>query len=158
MKDKKDRQKEYTKKYYQKNRKKLLKQNRDYHRSNHVKIIETKRKYNQTPRGRYLELRRHRKERVKISLDKFVEWFESQLLECYYCEIKESEMGLITDSLNNRSLKLTIDRKDNSKLYEEGNLLLACRRCNFVKSNFFSVEEMREIGKKYIKPKWMKKQ
>jgi hypothetical protein len=43
--------------------------------------------------------------------------------------------------------RLTVDRLDNNKGYENGNLALSCMRCNGVKSDYFTEEEMLKIGK-----------
>lgn len=39
-----------------------------------------------------------------------------------------------------------LDRKDASKPYEMGNIVVCCRRCNYGKNNFFSYAEWKEIG------------
>ena len=51
-------------------------------------------------------------------------------------------------------VRLTIDCKDNSLGYIKDNLILACDRCNFIKSNIFTYEEMLFIGETFVKPKW----
>lgn len=48
---------------------------------------------------------------------------------------------------------LSIDRKYNELGYTIDNLCLACNRCNTVKGNTFTYDEMVEIGHNYIKPK-----
>lgn len=50
-----------------------------------------------------------------------------------------------------------IDRVDSSKPYSLENICIACWSCNTVKSSVLSFDEMREIGNKYIKPKWQSK-
>ena len=49
---------------------------------------------------------------------------------------------------------MTIDRKDNSIGYLLENCVSCCFVCNRTKSNFFSAEEMKAIGEKFIRPKW----
>jgi len=56
----------------------------------------------------------------------------------------------------NTTIRLTIDRIDNNFGYKINNIVLACGRCNLIKSNFFSSKEMKEIGQKYVKTKWKK--
>ena len=46
----------------------------------------------------------------------------------------------------NKGFRLEIDRKDNNKGYEKGNLALCCCRCNTIKSDFFTEEEMFKVG------------
>jgi len=50
--------------------------------------------------------------------------------------------------------RLTIDRMDSSRDYEEGNLALACWRCNAIKGDFLSAAEMRLIAQQFIRPKF----
>jgi hypothetical protein len=49
---------------------------------------------------------------------------------------------------------LEIDRKDPSLGYVLSNMTWACHRCNLVKTEHLTYEEMLEIGQKYIRPKW----
>jgi hypothetical protein len=67
---------------------------------------------------------------------------------CEYCEIPEEIW------LKRHKRKLEIDRKDSSSGYVISNITWACHRCNTIKNNFLSYQEMKEIGQKYIKPKW----
>ena len=99
-----------------------------------------------SPSGIYTALKARAKQRdIKFNITKedFIEWYNSQKQECYYCkqtlkEINKNQFG--------RSDKLTIDRKDNNKGYEIDNIVLACMRCNYIKSDFFTEEEMLQIG------------
>ncbi len=68
---------------------------------------------------------------------------------CYYCGI-----GLSTNG--NRAAQISVDRKDNSIGYTIENIELCCQRCNTIKGNIFTAEEMSEIAHKYIKPKLQK--
>jgi len=63
-------------------------------------------------------------------------------------------MHSVNNGWNNRTARLTVDRIDNSLSYSGENIVLSCPRCNMIKSNYFSFEEMREIGQKYVKPRW----
>jgi len=67
---------------------------------------------------------------------------------CEYCGILE-EIWL----LKNKK-KLEIDRKIVKSGYVLGNIVWACRNCNIIKSDILTYEEMKEIGKKYLEPKW----
>lgn len=55
-------------------------------------------------------------------------------LPCHYCGDKLTTFGV------------GLDRIDNAKGYEPGNVLPACRDCNHTRSNRFSVEEMLLLG------------
>lgn len=92
-----------------------------------------------------------------ITLEEFLEWYESQIKKCAYCDIPQS---LITEHqwmMPNRNIhRLTLDRIECEKGYAVGNICLACARCNLIKSNILTFNETREIGQKYIKPRWQK--
>jgi hypothetical protein len=82
-----------------------------------------------------------------ISLSEFREWFENQEKKCVYCEVDLSVWTV------RRMDNLSIDRKHNEIGYVSGNICFACGRCNTVKGNTFTFDEMLEIGKKYIQKK-----
>ena len=76
----------------------------------------------------------------------FEDWFNNQELKCHYCGadlIKEATRS--TQS----PFDLTIDRKDNNKGYILDNIIMACKRCNLVKTDIFTEQEMIEIATKY---------
>jgi len=85
--------------------------------------------------------------KVNISMQNFEKWYNSQEKICVYCGIKEEDLLNDNLQLGRRVNRLTIDRTDNNKPYELGNIVLACYRCNSVKSNIFTFEEMKKIGK-----------
>lgn len=94
---------------------------------------------------------------LKISRNEFVGWYDSQPKKCAYCDLPESYLDDVDDLYIQRTVRLTIDRIDNDKDYELGNLVLSCKRCNALKSDFFDYETFREIAQKYIKPVWEKR-
>ena len=89
---------------------------------------------------------------VHISRKDFIEWYDSQEKICAYCDIPEEHLELMRTDFDGRINRLEIDCVDNDLGYVSGNLALSCHRCNFVKLNFFSFDEMREIAQKYFKP------
>lgn len=99
-----------------------------------------------SPSGIYSALKSRAKQRkINFSLEKvlFIDWYISQEQKCHYCgktleQINEKKFG--------RTNKLTIDRKDNKKGYEINNIILACMRCNYIKSDYFTEQEMLQIG------------
>jgi hypothetical protein len=62
-----------------------------------------------------------------------IEWFINNILlkNCTYCG-KESNIGA--------------DRIDNNKGHEVDNIVPCCYRCNAVRQNFFTFDEMKKIG------------
>jgi len=125
--------------------------------------------YRGTPSGIYTSLKGRTKFRRKntkryrtyhdliISRKDFIEWHENEPKVCVYCDLPEELLNKFFDSYNYIANRLTVDCKDNELGYSVGNLVLACKRCNSIKSDLFSFEEMREIGQKFIKPKWVEK-
>ena len=90
-------------------------------------------RWEQTPIGIWTYLKRGKKR--KISKEEFSEWYNKQEKRCVYCgqlPLKE---------------RLQVDRKDNNNGYKIGNMVLACKRCNFIKRDWFSYKEMVKIGK-----------
>ena len=84
---------------------------------------------------------------VEMSRQEFIDWYNTQERICMYCLRHEDEIKKDVDIIQNKSKRLTIDRLINEVGYLLKNIGLACRRCNTIKGNFFSVEEMKQIGK-----------
>ena len=126
-----------------------------YRQEHRSKLIASQRVYDKSTKGVYKKLRNSlRGHKVLITQAEFTEWYESQTRICLYCGLKEEHLALVFDRFNNRVFRLTIDRMDCKKPYEKGNLALACFRCNHIKGDFFSASEMAVIGKLFIAPKW----
>lgn len=93
--------------------------------------------------------------RAKKSNVKCLSWNEYQLLininkNCEYCNISENNLPV----LKLKPKYLTMDKKNPNGDYTLDNVCLACMRCNMLKGNVLSYDEMKEIGEKYLKPKW----
>ena len=116
------------------------------------------REYLKTPSGAYTNIKarvKHFKNKTfNISRTDFVEWYNAQPKICVYCDIKEEDLSRLDDSIIKHANRLTVDCVENELGYVKDNLALACMRCNYLKNDFLSFEEMREIGQKYVKPKW----
>jgi len=115
-------------------------------------------KYRKTPRGLYQNIKgrenfRKRKP-FEVGRMEFIEWYNSQPKVCAYCGISEEHAPLMRKYFGAHGIKLSIDCKQNDKGYTLDNIILACDRCNFIKSNIFTHEEMLIIGERFIKPKW----
>jgi len=126
------------KKYYENNTEKYNKYRREYRYNNPVGIYST-------IKDGLTNKKRPRKELLKISKEDFVSWYLAQEKICFYCKRTFEETQV--DSLNKKTHRLTIDRVDNTKGYEIGNIVLACLRCNAIKNDYFTKDEMLEIGK-----------
>jgi len=121
--------------------------------------------YRESPAGIYTQIksrqkfyRTHQNPRGKpidISRDDFITWYNNEPKFCVYCDVPEDRLADFYDSYNKWSWRLSVDAKDNTIGYDVGNIVLACRRCNSLKSDILSFDEMREFAQKYIKPRWM---
>lgn len=63
--------------------------------------------------------------------------------ECHYCG--ESIIWGPTYG-KKRPSGLNLDRKDNNLPYTQDNVVVACRRCNYGKNNFFTYDEWKQLG------------
>lgn len=90
---------------------------------------------------RYNAAAKRTKHAFLISYDEFFEF--TKILECHYCGDRIN-WGLPFGK--NRPSGLNLDRKDSNKPYIQGNLVVACRRCNYGKNNFFTYDEWVKIG------------
>lgn len=166
----------YNKEYYIKNRDKIIKNNKlwkkkdykknpkkykDRNKKYRLKNIEYYNKYRREwrykrPEGIWEVLKQgaiKRKKLLNIKREDFILWWNKQQQICFYCGVSINKLKELKDSTSSWCNRLTIDRIDNKKPYQIDNIVLACRRCNMIKGDFFTYEEMKEIGEKYVKPK-----
>lgn len=117
------------------------------------------REWAKTPMGIYSHLKGlnkyYNRRPVVISKEDFVEWYVAQPKFCAYCDIPEELVWIMREYYGVHADRLTIDCMDNSTSYVKGNLVLSCMNCNRMKSKVLTFDEMRDVGQKYIKPKWM---
>lgn len=154
-----------------KNKERLKTRHKEYHLKNREKINANKKEYylkysdelrayslkrSLTPEGVYqsTKQRARRKSIFCATRKQFIEWYIHISKICEYCQMPEYYLS--THIIYNRKKRLEIDRKDNSQGYTIENIVLACPYCNLIKSNILTFEEMKEIGQKYVKPKWDK--
>ena len=125
--------------------------NRERHRK-HQLVFQN------SPKGVYKILKRKIKFGGKKSFDleqqEFIEWYEKSIKKCSYCKITQKEWNSLNNPYSKRYIRLTVDRKNSNIGYQINNIVLACFRCNIIKSDIITYEEMIEIGQKYIRPKW----
>jgi len=123
--------------------------------------LERSRVYSKTPAGIHSRLRGralyYKTKPFKLGREEFVDWYEDQTKKCVYCDIVAEDLPKLSDPFNDFSHRLTVDCKDNSIGYELDNIVLACRRCNSIKSDILTFDEMIYVGQNFIKPKWIKR-
>ena len=144
-----ERRKKSARKYYHTHKKQCLESRKRYFEAHKEAYRKYRRewRYN-TPAGIYGtikgSIRNKNQHFLKITMKEFIDWYNSQGKICFYC--KRTYEQSLSDPLNKRVNRLTIDRIDNSRGYENGNLTLACLRCNAIKNNYFTKDEMLKIG------------
>lgn len=94
-------------------------------------------------------MERKKKKGGNLIMKEFGEWLKAQKQRCVYCDITLEKIQEINDNsiLWGHCFRLTYDRKDSSKGYDKENIVLACFRCNRIKSDLFTFKEMKTIGK-----------
>src|SRR3972149_1609318 len=122
---------------YKKDPKRKLKQKTDYLKRHPDRVA-----YNT------IRDRAKTKRMLVCSMTDFIVWYNMQEKICVYCDMAEER----AKNLFNR--RLEIDRKNNDLGYTLENLALACHKCNLIKNDLFTFDEMREISQKFIKPKY----
>jgi 5-methylcytosine-specific restriction endonuclease McrA len=141
-------------KWYKNNTKLALEKSYKWRKENPEKYKEAIKRYALTPKRVFSQLKSRG---TKIDQKDFLEWYNKQEKKCTYCEIpeiliKDNKKFLMAATLG----RLTIDRKNPLLDYDLENIVFCCMRCNHIKSDFFSFEEMKVLAKKFIKPKWIK--
>ena len=96
----------------------------------------------------------YKRKEVFISKEDFIKWHDSQPRICEYCGIQENQTYILREYFGSVKSRLTVDCKDNELGYIKGNLTLACDKCNQVKNNILSYNDMKYIGENFIRPKW----
>ena len=87
----------------------------------------------------------------------FKDWYENADRKCFYCGITESEINKLWKrypklTKRKRGKKLEIDRKEpNQSDTVVDNLVFSCYWCNNAKTDTFSSDEFKHIGKEINK-------
>ena len=126
---------------------------------------QTTKAYRETPSGIYTLIKgrqtvshKHRLPAAKpfnLERNEFVAWHSKQPKFCRYCDIPEEYIWLLKEKYGDITERLTIDCKEDSIGYRIDNLVLCCAKCNLVKQNILTFDEMMYIGQNFIKPKWL---
>ncbi len=89
----------------------------------------------------------------------FYNWYVALERKCDYCGISEDEImtllenkKIFTKRIGTRGKKLEFDRKSSELSYDKlDNIVLCCYWCNNGKTDTFSYEEFKEVGKVFAK-------
>lgn len=152
--DYKRKKREAAKRYYQQNKAKIDAKRKIYCEKNIEKYREYRRNYKCfNPRGIFSSLKSGAKRRgiaVEFTIDEFVQWwnyYNRDEAYCHYCLRTMAEIRRYPDSVNERAKRLTIDRANNNEPYTLVNIRPSCYRCNSIKGDYFSEQEMKQIGR-----------
>ena len=117
--------------------------------------------YAKTPAGIHSRLRartlHYKTKPFNLGRAEFIKWYEDREKRCVYCGIHADDLPKLADPFNDFSHRLTVDCIVNDRGYVLDNIVLACRRCNSVKSDILTYEEMLYVGQNFIKYKWTKR-
>lgn len=142
--------KKWRKGYRKANREKELAKGKEWRRRNLNKARQMQRAYSRSPAGIYASLKARAKKRgtvFTISKEEFLRWYQTQKPVCSFCKFTQDELASMKERGTRYVKRLTIDRMDNGKGYKKGNIALACYRCNGLKGDFFTYEDMQKIGR-----------
>lgn len=141
--------KKYMKQYRLNNKIKLSQYFSNWRIQNKKLLNHYQQKYRKSIEGIYSLLRTRSGKKnynFSITIKDFINWYNKQEQKCYYC--KRTLLEILKDKMGIKKIKrLTIDRINNKKGYIFNNMVLACFRCNTIKSNYFTKQEMLTIGK-----------
>jgi len=82
---------------------------------------------------------------VKLTYEEYLTF--TSVSKCFYCGTKVTWEPHVNPHKGIRGSAYHLDRKDNSLGYSKENCVVCCPRCNRAKSNHFTYEEWRQIGK-----------
>jgi len=129
-------------------RERMNKNVRGYRKSDKY-IYETGKAYYASVGYRYS----HMKSQAKIrgfdycEKESFIKWWDKTPNNCFYCSIKlQTGHPKIMKHVGRRRDAFTIDRCENEYGYLDWNIVKCCIRCNMIKSNDLSKEDMFIIG------------
>jgi 5-methylcytosine-specific restriction endonuclease McrA len=89
----------------------------------------------------------------ELEFEKFLEWTESTPKQCHYCKITETDLNKLWSknelmTKRARGRKLEMERKEPNEPYSNiDNLVYACYWCNNAKTDTFTHDEFKPIGK-----------
>jgi hypothetical protein len=138
----KEKLKNYRSEWGKKNRKKLSERLKKWCEENPEKCQIYDKKYNSSLKGRFNTTKGNAKRRGKNFTLSFEDFCNTIIEPCYYCNNKLGEKSTMGSGL---------DRLDNNKGYEIGNVKSCCGNCNQIKGEILNVEETMAAVKAILK-------
>jgi len=105
-------------------------------------------------RKKYNSLRARAKKRNLPVTMSYELYCRLKMSDCYYCGISNLLLQFYCNIMKIRTPWMSIDRADNTQGYVFNNVVPCCFLCNKIKGSFFSLEEMKKIGKEFVAPKF----
>jgi len=104
----------------------------------------------------------HSKKSTKDKENLRTQLYKRDGTKCHYCGIEEKEFTNVWKKsfygVGKRGRRLEIDHKDgNKENWNKENLVLACALCNMAKTDFFTYDEFKKVGK-VIREIWQKRE
>ena len=95
------------------------------------------------------------RKKISMSFSDFYQWYLSHEQKCIYCDITEAQIKLLletarleTKRITTRGRKLELERKQPNLKYDKfDNLAFSCYWCNNAKTDTFTEEEFKKVGK-----------
>lgn len=139
--------------YYRNREKEILssKKNHELHPEWHEKAL-----LNYKNKNPYYDALRQRRRSSNVpfgDIKKLGLYLKSLNQVCHYCGVTKEDLANSPNNYHSGSA-LQIDKVNPSLGYVEGNIVLACPICNYVKGRWFGEQTMKEIGVKYISRIW----
>lgn len=128
---------------------------RRYREENKERLQAIHREWSYSASGTYSSLKKNAEKRnlaVEMTREEFIDWWNSQEQRCHYCGIPLKIMLELNWARGKH--RLSIDRMDNDIIYKLDNIVLACMKCNAVKADIITYEEMKNIVGPLMKQKW----
>lgn len=91
-----------------------------------------------------------------ISKEEFIALYKNQELRCHYCLLQPANFTKTGDPFLLTKVNLGLDRINTKEGYSLSNVVLCCNRCNTIKGDFFSYEEMKKIAI-IVRKRWREK-
>jgi len=137
-------------KQYRENHPDRVKESYKMYLKNHPNYESTRwKRYYYNGNGWYTNLRANAKRRgilFNVTQEEFDNLTHNEE-RCCYCGITQKELDKLNTSWSYKFNHMTIDRKDNTKGYNIDNMAVCCHKCNLIKGNEFSYDDMMILSK-----------
>ncbi len=139
------------KQYHIDHRDEELRRGKEWRKNNYEKDRKMKYDYSRTARGIYCQIKNKGKMglryNMEMTVEEFEKWYNATEEVCEYCGLTLEQLKQMKCRYSMKLKRMTVDRKDSLQNYKVGNVVKACMKCNIVKLDLFTHEQMKTIGK-----------